>query len=269
MICSKEGIDSAILERMIKHENSTPDPTINDDVSILKVNYRRQLEPILEMLTYNQTKMPEPEWRYSVRLMKESILNRPVEHLIEIAEPKIFEKAIHEIFAEFLTNVERNLYEINERIFSAGLKKTKNDERNAIQRYYIVFRSIFGIWSDLDDSILLRIIPEKNSVRLKVADVRSADLINKIASFCGRTQTLRRKGWLGFDLISDLVKHLPNLYVEGNVHMPNAKRKNKVTLAIVDESLIRLDFYFNDSGEARSTGEIFLKKNYEKKLFNI
>ncbi|MBS1508574.1 MAG: hypothetical protein JSS79_18200 [Bacteroidetes bacterium] len=112
------------------------------------------------------------------------------------------------------------------------------------QRYHIVHDSIYGVWHDPSESIVLKITPSGSHTRIKIIDVGDHALVERISFYCGLQVVPRRTHWKGFDFVTQLVKVNKFFYKEGLVHMPNSTRKNMVNLVVTNNHLLSLDFFF-------------------------
>lgn len=112
------------------------------------------------------------------------------------------------------------------------------------QRELIVNDSIYGLWHDPSERIVLKIAPSGTHTRIKIIDVSDHALVERISFYCGLQVVPKRTHWKGFDFVTHLIKVSKYFYKEGLVHMPNSTRKNLVNLVVTNTHLLSLDFFF-------------------------
>ena len=118
-----------------------------------------------------------------------------------------------------------------------------------LQRIKVMQSSLFGIWSDFDETIELKIFPSADGARIKIWTVNDFVSIARISLFCGLNGLPKRANWQGFDLITSLSRSENNCFVNGIVHMPNIKRRNFADLKIYSPSQADLNFFYCEDRE--------------------
>jgi len=122
--------------------------------------------------------------------------------------------------------------------------KNGNYSAHELQRMKIQQSSLFGIWSDYEETIELKIFPCADGARIKIWEVSDFNAIARLALFCGLNGLPKRVNWQGFDLVTNLVRTENNHFVNGIVHMPNIKRRNLADLKIYSLNEADLKFFF-------------------------
>ena len=138
---------------------------------------------------------------------------------------------------------------------------TKAQIETERQRERIANDSVFGIWTDAQKKIRVRITPVNNSIRIRIVEILDMSVIDAIVFFCGLEVTPRRLKWTHFDLVTNLRRHFnPNSYVFGEVHLPFASQRTIASLVIGDKSQLQLNFFARNEQPEICTGSItFLK----------
>ena len=75
------------------------------DLTDLRLNYRNQLRPMLEMIKFESLTLKGEDCINFVKRTKESILSSPSQYLANLAERESLEKVINQIFEEFVTEL--------------------------------------------------------------------------------------------------------------------------------------------------------------------
>ena len=73
-----------------------------DKAMHLKLDYRRQLRPLLQMLLHKRGEVSEVDWIQAVKQTEQRILETPGEYLTDLPEAPVLELIVHGLFAEFL-----------------------------------------------------------------------------------------------------------------------------------------------------------------------
>lgn len=159
------------------------------------------------------------------------------------------------LFMPFLEAMKANA--INK---SARTKAQLETER---QRQRIADDSVFGIWTDTQKTVRVRISPVGNVIRVRIVDILNPSVIDAIFFLCGITTPVRRSKWTHFDLVTNLVKRsYLNEYVFGEVHLPRAQRSAGASLVVQEKSRIQLNFFDHPDDAANTcTGSIVFCKD--------
>jgi hypothetical protein len=120
--------------------------------------------------------------------------------------------------------------------------KSGHPSAHELQRHKVLTQSFYGIWSDIEKTIELKISPRVGGARIKIWTVNDFSIIKKISLYCGLASSPKRTHWEGFDLITNLEKDGDDSFVNGVVNMPNTRRRNLAEFR-VSGNLASLDFF--------------------------
>lgn len=128
---------------------------------------------------------------------------------------------------------------------------------------------MFGIWSDCEETIELKIFPCADGARIKIWEVSDFNAIARLSLFCGLNGLPKRANWQGFDLVTNLSKVESNFFDKGLVHMPNIKRRNFAVLKIysLEEAHLKFLYVDNREGGMIESGSLILRHIRSTDLF--
>lgn len=147
--------------------------------------------------------------------------------------------------------------------------KNGNYSAHELQRMKVQQSSMFGIWSDCEETIELKIFPCADGARIKIWEVSDFNAIARLSLFCGLNGLPKRANWQGFDLVTNLSKVESNFFDKGLVHMPNIKRRNFAVLKIysLEEAHLKFLYVDNREGGMIESGSLILRHIRSTDLF--
>ncbi len=76
-----------------------------NELKEIAVKYRRELNPVMEMLVHNRYSMPHQQWHEFVKRTEQSIIKNPDQYLFGISERTLNESIVQELFNEFIKSM--------------------------------------------------------------------------------------------------------------------------------------------------------------------